>query len=413
MHLGLNKDEPLIMHIDLNSCFATIEQQANRLIRDKPVGVAAYDSPGGIILAASYEAKALGIKLGTRVGEARAICPKIFITTPDPEKYREAHRKFKQVLLDYTDEVVPKSIDEFVIDFRSSMHRLQGRTLESIGYEIKERIYEQVGEAVRCNVGIGTSRFWAKTAAGLHKPNGLDMMSAVNARETYAQLKLTDLCGINVRYEARLKEAGIMNSLDFLQAERYYLEKRVFKSIVGYYWYLRLRGHEIDNVDFGRKSYGHQYALGQKSRDVKVLRQLLMKLCEKTGRRLRKSSSIARSLSLYIRYENKTHGGSRMKLGYPLYSTQSIYEAAKRALETLTLSTKVTVMSITVSDLEPADPEQLSLLGVLSFDTDQRVSNALDSINSRYGEFTIASANMSDMGDLILDRIAFGNVKEL
>lgn len=94
--LGLNQGKPLVMHIDLNSCFSTIEQQANPLIRNKPVAVAAYTSGNGMVLAASYDAKARGIKLGTNVREAKKLCPGIVILMPDPPKYREAHRRFRE-----------------------------------------------------------------------------------------------------------------------------------------------------------------------------------------------------------------------------------------------------------------------------------------------------------------------------
>ena len=112
MDLLLNQARPLIMHIDLNSCFATIEQQANPLYRRKPLAVAAYDTPRGMIIASSYEAKAKGIKLGVNVDEARAIDPKVIIVMPDLAKYREAHKLFREVLSDYTSSVVAMSIDE-------------------------------------------------------------------------------------------------------------------------------------------------------------------------------------------------------------------------------------------------------------------------------------------------------------
>ena len=116
----LNKAEPYVMHIDLNSCFAIIEQQANRLLRGRPVGVAAYDTPRGFVLAASYEAKAHGVKLGVNVEQSRSMAPGIVVMTPDPAKYREAHRLFKQVLLEYSPDVAAKSIDEFVLDMSAS-----------------------------------------------------------------------------------------------------------------------------------------------------------------------------------------------------------------------------------------------------------------------------------------------------
>src|SRR5207248_794972 len=172
----------------------------------------------GMIIASSYEAKAKGIKLGVNVAEARVIDPNVIILMPDPAKYREAHKLFREVLSDYTSSVVAKSIDEFVVDFQGSPALREGRDLVDVGYEIKHRIKDHIGSYVTVNVGIGTNRFFAKTAAGLNKPDGLNVMSADNAVEIYDKLSLTDLTGINYRYEARLNAAGIHTSLQFLAA---------------------------------------------------------------------------------------------------------------------------------------------------------------------------------------------------
>src|SRR5665213_2935602 len=204
MDLPLNFNAPQTMHIDLNSCFAIIEQQANPLIRHKPVAIAAYDTPRGAIIASSYEAKALGIKLGVNVREARLLCSDVIVMMPDPEKYFDAHRRFKKVLLNYTDEVTPKSVDEFVIDFKGSIAVQNGLSLEEVGHRIKQDIKESLGEYVTVNIGIATNRFLAKVAAGLHKPDGLDVISAEHLREMYSKLQLDDLPGINTRYRARL-----------------------------------------------------------------------------------------------------------------------------------------------------------------------------------------------------------------
>src|SRR5580692_9250043 len=126
MDLRINEAQPLVMHIDLNSCYSIIEQQANPLIRHKPVGVAAYTSPGGFIIASSYEARREGIKL-MRVREAREIDRDVIILPPDPEKYFDAHRRFRAVLERYTSSLTPKSIDEFQIDFSGSPAVRQGR----------------------------------------------------------------------------------------------------------------------------------------------------------------------------------------------------------------------------------------------------------------------------------------------
>lgn len=427
-----NKADPRVMHIDLNSCFAIIEQQSNRLLRGRPVAVAAYDTPRGFVVAASYEAKYKGVKLGVNVGEARVLCPGIVVMTPDPAKYREAHRRFKQLLLEFTDDVTPKSIDEFVLHMDGSPLVRDGTSMEDIGRVIKQRIAEELGEWVTVNIGIAPNRFLAKYAAGFDKPDGMTRIDHKNLRSRYENMNLVDLPGINVRYRRRLQMYGIMTPLDFLEADRHTLEKVVFKSIVGYYWYLRLRGYEIDKAGTNRGSIGHQYALPKQTHDRQELARLLVKLCEKVGRRLRKDELTAGGVHLYLDFvrpkselpqDNGFIGGDNMKsgkswhkgqkVGYRLYSTESIYLAAKNLLMQANIPRKVRGMSITVYNLAPALPEQLNLLEeVRSFRADKHVSDAVDAINNRYGEFVITPGTMMDMNGEILDRIAFGSVRD-
>jgi len=412
METPINYNPPMMMHIDLNSCFAIIEQQANPLIRNKPVAIAAYDTPRGIIIASSYEAKALGIKLGVSVRDARLLCRDVIVMTPDPEKYFDAHRRFKRVLQNYTDSVTPKSVDEFVIDFRGSPAVRRGKSLQEIGFEIKSDIKQAIGEYVTVNVGIGPNRFLAKLAAGLNKPDGLDTINGDNLRETYAKLQLIDLPGINTRYSARLNAANIYTPIQFLDAPMPLLKKRVFKSAVGFYWYLRLRGHEIDQVDFGRKSFGQQYALGDKTSDPEQLSRLLMKLCEKAGRRLRKGGFVAGGIHLWLNFENRTYYAQGKKLHRDIYSTQDIYLAAQRILSNVSIPARVTNIGVTVIDLHPSNPEQLGLFDDSRLDT-RSLARAADLINDRYGEFTLVPAIMANMQDVVLKRVAFGSIRDL
>ncbi len=434
---SLNTAQPLIMHIDLNSCFATIESQANRLLRDRPVGVAAYDTPRGFVLAANYAAKARGVKLGVNVAEARLLAPGIVIMTPDPAKYRDAHNKFKQLLLEYTNDVHPKSIDEFVLNFTGSLilrdfrfQNLDSRIImKMIGEEIKQKIYERLGEAVTVNVGIGPNRFLAKYAAGFNKPDGLTLIDYSNLLDFYKNMDLVDLPGINTRYRRRLFMAGITTPLEFLAADRTLLQKQVFKSIVGYYWYMRLRGYEIDAVETKRRSIGHQYALPHKTADLTELKRLLLKLCEKVGRRLRKNELYAQGIHLYLGFINNSgpHVAASfenmhrlrswkmgMKVEHRLYSTDDIYRAACHLLDKAVLYDKVKIMSITVFNLSPWDPEQLDLFGQdRMLQTGRRISDAMDVVNNRYGEFIVTPASMMDMQRTILDRIAFGSIRDV
>src|SRR6266446_7696586 len=187
MDLAINHNAPLIMHVDLNSCFATCEQQASPLLRGKPIVVAAYNSPNGCVVAPSIEAKQFGIKTGMTVRDAKVLCPSVIVKTPDPPKYRAIHLQFKKIFQDYSPDVTPKSIDEAVIDFTDTVG-LYKKSLVDIGREIKRRMREEIGEWISCNIGIGTNRFLAKTAASLHKPDGLDVITHENVREVYAAL---------------------------------------------------------------------------------------------------------------------------------------------------------------------------------------------------------------------------------
>lgn len=435
--LNLNRAEPRIMHIDLNSCFTTIEQQANRLLRNRPVGVAAYDSPRGFVLAASYPAKAKGVKLGVTCAEAKVLAPGITIMTPDPSKYREAHTRFREILLCYTSDVHPKSIDEFVLDLHNSPIIRQGLSMQDIAYQIKQDIRRDLGEAVTVNIGIATNRFLAKYAAGFDKPDGLTTIDHRTIIDRYQGMDLIDLPGINTRYRRRLHAVGIMSPLDFLAADERTLKKVVFKSVVGSYWYKRLRGWEVDAREFERKSIGHQYALKQKTMDMAELEKLLMKLCEKVGRRLRKNDYYAEGIHLYLGFEqlkeaipkhllygNYVAGGFETmpyfkswhkgrRLSNRLYSSKDIFLAAKQLLHEATIPNNVKLMSVNVYDIQAWDPEQLNLFADdRTLSSSKRLSDAIDAINNRYGEFKVTPATMADMQGTILDRIAFGGIKD-
>jgi DNA polymerase-4 len=411
MDLPTNRNPPTIMHIDMNASFARAEQQARPLLRGKPVGIAAYTGPSGCVVSPSVEAKQRGIKTAASVREARMLAPDITILPPDPNLYREIHRRFCKIYRDYSPDVVPKSIDEAVIDFTGTPI-LRVKTMEEVGQEIKQRIRTEIGSWMSCNVGIGTNRFLAKLAASLHKPDGLDTITHENLHDIYDQVTLMDLCGINTRYQARLNASGIFSPIEFFAAGQEFLTKQVFKSVTGHYWYLRLRGWEIDAIDFGRKSFGNSYALQKQTARLEDLAPFLMKLCEKTGRRLRQGNFIAYGIHVALIYSDGTHWHTGTKVSASLYTTQEIYTKALMLLQRQTAWKAVRNLAVSVFELAPAAHEQVSLFAD-GHEKRRRLSDAMDQINDRYGEFLITPALMLGMENTILDRISFGNVREL
>jgi len=411
--IGLNLTSPRTMHIDLNSCFATIEQQANRRWRGRPVAVAAYDHPNGFILAASYEAKAMGITLGCRIKDAQRICPDIRITLTDPPKYREAHRRFRAVLLAFTDNVTAKSIDEFVLHLDDSLAIAEGQTMEQIGRAIKQAVYSGVGEAVNCNVGIGPNRFLAKLAAGLHKPNGLDVIDSTNIEQVFSSLQLVDLPGINRRYAARLKLAGIYTPSEFLAADRQLLRGAVFHGIVGHYWWLRLRGWEIDNAPTKRSQIGHQYSIPAQQRTPAMVRSILLRMSEKTGRRLRAQDLTARSIYVGVSYADHTHWHQSRRTTIALFASNDIFREVMR-LFVQAPAGDIRRLDISVHDFAPANPEQLSFFdGERVLARNRDLARMADVVNARYGEFVLHPATMLGTGGIAKDAIAFGKLDDI
>jgi DNA polymerase IV len=207
----------------------------------------------------------------------------------------------------------------------------------------------------------------------------------------------------------RLNAYGIFTPMEFYNAPLELLKKQVFQSILGYYWYLRLRGHEIDAVDFKRKSFGNTYALGKQTSDPRELAKLLMKLCEKTGRRLRRQQYSAQGVHVATVYTDLSWWHLGRKFDVPIYTTRDIYIKALRLLNMSGYKKRVRNLAVSVYDLIPSTNEQLELFASPT----HAVSEAADKINDKWGEFVITPALMMGMNDIILDRISFGGVKEL
>jgi len=411
MDMPINHNRPTIMHIDLNSCFATVEQQANPLLRGKPLAVAAYDSPNGCIVSPSIEAKRCGIKTGMPVREGRLLCPELIVRTPDPEKYRDVHRKFGRLFREYSPAVTPKSIDEAVIEFSGTVHL--AHDLLRIGEEIKRRVRTEIGEWISCNIGISTNRFLAKLAASLHKPDGLDQITHENLEAIYAERELLDLCGINTRFQARLNVHGIYTPLQLLRAPLHVLKGQVFQSICGYYWFLRVRGYEVDQIVFDRKSFGQQYALKRPTNEPAELSRILMKLCEKLGRRLRHAGYAAQGIHVAVAYRDFSHWHQGKRVGGELFATRELYRKAQWLLNGRTGQEQtVTHLGVSCYGLVPSNRAQPDLFEA-GEGKERRIAAALDEINDRYGEFVITPAIMLGMEQMVLDRISFGNVREL
>jgi DNA polymerase-4 len=407
--LGFNPEPPKIMHIDLNSCFASIEQQANPLLRGKPVAVAAYVTPNGCILAASIEAKKYGVKTGIRVKDGKKLCPGLIVLSPDPWKYRNVHLRLKNLLHSYTTKAYPMSIDEFVLDLEGYPVLKEGN-IHKVAIEIKARIREEIGEWLRVSVGIAPNRFLAKLASNLQKPDGLVEISKNNFLEIYSRLDLVDLPYIKLRNAARLNMVGIYSVIDFYKAPVWKL-RAAFESINGYYWHLRLHGYEIDDIVFARRSFGNSYALPRPLCLPSELSPILAKLVAKTGMRLRSAGYKARGVHLAISFRDGSFWHKGVSFDYEFFDSREIFRRSFDLLLDCPVRKAVREIAVSVFNLVRLDSLQLSLFE--NSEKRKKIIEAMDRINLRWGNFVVGPVRMFSAKDAVADRIAFGGVKEL
>lgn len=406
----VNKAKAMIMHIDLNSAFATTEQQAHPSLRGVPMGVTNRISKECCVIAASYEAKALGVKVGMRRSEAVEICrvagQKFIILETDAPKYHKVYEKLIRIMQDYSPKIKMKSIDEGVIDFHGLEPVLQGRSLEDIGYEIKQRVREDIGDWMKINIGIGPNRFLAKQAAGWHKPNGLDVIDHTNLVEYYREQELTDLTGIADRNAARLNACGIMTPLDFLSATEYMLKKQVFRSINGTYWYRRLRGYEIDDYETNLGMIGRQWVIKDPSHDNEYLLPCLSYLCETTGMKLRFKGVEARGICVWGMLMNGEYWQEKRMFKSSFYTNSEIYRRAMELFNRRPSGAIVRTMGVFCYGLESSQRSQMSIFD--DVEKKEWLTKAMDEINDFYGAFTIHSATTIGGKQIIKQKIPFG-----
>ena len=337
----------------------------------------------GCIVAPSVEAKRLGIKTGMRVQEGERLCPGLVVLPPSPNLYRSIHVALRQVLREYSDVVVPKSIDEFIVNLEGYPALAMGT--HAIAREIKQRIKDEIGESLTVSIGIGPNRFLAKTAAGLHKPDGLDEINATNVEPIYAGMQLTDLCGIADRNAMRLQAQGIYTVTDFYRADVRTL-RAAFQAITGYHWYLRLKGWEVDDVEFGRHSFGNSFALPQPLTTPEELAPILTKLVQKTGQRMRHGGYQCRGVHVAMSYRDGGHWHKGIALKSAINDSREMYRLAYRLLCASPYRKPVTILAESVFNLEEGGAQQLGLFEDTT--RQQDLVDALDIINSTWGATT-------------------------
>ncbi len=392
------------LFLDMNSFFAAVEQQVQPIYRDKPLGVTPYTGDSGCIIAASKDAKKIGIKTGTRVGEAKSIYPFIRIVEARPALYTIYHNQIKKVLESFSPHFVPLSVDEFVVELDPNEQNFW--TTSNLARKIKRAICEEVGDYLTCSVGVGPNRFLAKMAAESQKPNGLVILKLSNLLNFYSMLYLQNLTGINFRMERQLKDLNIYTPLDLYNLSL--IDAQRMLKHWGRMWYFRMRGYEVDCVGSSTQTIGHSHVLGPEFRNKSGAIGVLNKLLEKTSYRIRKQRYLAGGINIVIRFS----GGSSFvntKKVHRFCDDFSFRKLALNMIENCPWSKNPIFIAISVFDLSSTKYQQTSIFEEI--EKSQKASEILDLLNDKYGAKTIYNASTYKAIDSAPDRIPFGSVR--
>ncbi len=430
MESSAQLDRFAFLHIDLNSFFASVEQQLHPEHRNRPLAVVPTLADTTCCIAASYEAKALGIKTGTQVGEAKKICPDIVLIEGNHNVYAEYSHKIAAAVERCCPVAHTPSIDEMVC-------QLIGREQEpprarAIALAIKQAIKDDVGETLRCSVGMAPNRYLAKIASDMQKPDGLIGLLPSQLPRAIAHLELRDLPGVGAKTETRLNAKGITTMEQLLALDRKGMH-RLWDSVWGDRLYHWLRGAETGDDGAPvpselQKSLGHSHVLGPQHRSQEGSWAVAHKLLHKASMRLRMERFYAGSMGVTIRYQLTREQAARVKskkhfsgIKHSSWGMEARFRSCQDTLTLLDVLRNVWkqrphgpeferpfFVGVTLRDLIPESEFQESLFG----DEGNRgeLSATMDKLNLKYGHTTLHFAGMLPARDSAPTRIAFTQI---
>lgn len=382
------------LFLDLNSYFASVEQQLHPELRGKPVAVVPVDSDATCAIAASHEAKKFGIKTGTNIGEARRRCPELITVMAGHDVYVEFHHKIIEEVERHFPVHVICSIDEMACKLDAPRRRLDSAL--DLSKRIKQGLRERVGECITCSIGLAPNRFLAKVASDMQKPDGLVVLLQEELPGPLLDLKLSDLCGIGRRMEPRLHACGIHTMADLWAAERATLH-RAWGGVAGdRFWHGLHGGVTEDDASPAHRTIGHSHVLAPELRAPPAAGIVARRLLLKAASRLRRMQYRARHLHLSVRTEDGPRCEAQAKFDE---GSDSIVLA--RVLADLWQQVmkqarwqRVKKVSVTLFGLvAEASPRQLELFDSSAASAPkelrEQLSRVLDQINQKHGRDSV------------------------
>ena len=404
------------LYVDFNSYFASVEQQLRPELRGKPIGVLAVLAETTCCIAASYEAKAFGIKTGTGVRDARKLCRNIIFVEARPPLYVQHHHKLIEIVESCTPVEKVLSIDEMVC-FLTGSQQVKESALK-LAAKIKREINKQY-PFIRSSIGIAPNTFLAKTASNMQKPDGCVVIEDNDIPQKLFSLKLRALNGIGSQMQARLERYGI-DTVEKLYAANKQQLRAAWGSIEGERYYDKLRGIEPYYVKNARSSLGHSHVLPPELRNHAGAKAVLHRLLQKAAMRMRSYELLTSFISVKIKLRHsKTKETARFYNESAITATDNSLKLTE-SLETLlhgfaTLDVNFDPIAVGVNfgALINANEYMDDLFAENPSLSEKKLNKALDILNLRYGKNTVYFAGAHSALASAPMRIAFNYVPDL
>ena len=397
------------LYVDFNSYFASVEQQLRPELRGKPIGILAVMAETTCCIAASYEAKAFGIKTGTGVRDARKLCKDIIFVEARPPLYVQYHHKLIEIVESCTHVEKVLSIDEMVCLLTGSQ-QVKENALK-LADKIKKKINKQY-PFILSSIGIAPNTFLAKTASNMQKPDGCVVIEDADIPQKLFSLKLRALNGIGSQMEARLNRYKIETVEQLYAANRQQL-RAAWGSIEGERYYDKLRGIEPYYVKNARSSLGHSHVMPPEQRTPIGAKAVLHRLLQKAAMRMRSYELLTSHISIKVKFR-----------GQPSFNADSDCSATDNtlhlteSLETLwqqypTHGAEPVAVGVNFSGLVNMQEVAYDLFAEKPSANEKKLNKALDILNLKYGKNTVYFAGAHDALKDAPMRIAFNHIPDM
>jgi len=393
--------------VDFNSFFASVEQQMRPELRGRPVAVAPVNAETTCAIAASYEAKAFGVKTGTRIADARRMCPGLVVVQARPPLYVEMHEELKAAIDACMHIESVGSIDEMECDL-TGVWRQREKAIE-LARKIKRTIAERVGEQMRCSIGIAPNQLLAKLASDLQKPDGLVVIEEHELPQRLHGLKLQEISGISNAMEARLRAHGIATVEQMCAASKEEL-RAAWEGITGEWMWRALRGENVRWLHGENRTIGHSHVLAPQQRNDIDARAVLHRLLQKAAMRLRKIGYFSGGLGLSVKYLDGRRWGETMSFQESQDTLEFLHILNQLWERRPTHAGAPLLVGVTLFGLKP---EQNVTRPLFADESREKLHSTVDALNAALGRNTVYFGGAHTALDAAPMRIAFNRIPNL